>query len=106
MTNGYILAAILVTAAVTWALRGLPFVMLALLRNSSLLHYIGEAMPVGVMFVLAAYTLRNTETSLAAIGSVTIALAVTVGVHLWKGNSLLSIFAGTGVYVVLASTVL
>lgn len=106
MTNGYILAAILVTAAVTWVLRGLPFVMLAPLRNSSLLHYIGEAMPVGVMFVLAAYTLRNTETSLAAIGSVTIALAVTVGVHLWKGNSLLSIFAGTGVYVVLASTVL
>ncbi|MGO3042147.1 branched-chain amino acid transporter permease [Ancrocorticia populi] len=106
MTHGYVLAAILVTAAVTWALRALPFVMLAPLRNSAILRYIGDAMPVGVMFLLAAYTLRDTAVSWQAIGSVGLAVAVTVAMHLWKGNSLISIFAGTGVYVVLASTLL
>lgn len=33
------------------------------------------------------------------------ALAVTVGVHLWRRDALLSIFAGTAVHVALASTV-
>lgn len=106
MNPAYVLAAIFVTAGVTWALRALPFVMLAPLRNSAVLQYIGEAMPVGVMILLAAYTLRETEISIAAVGSVVVALAVTIAVHLWKRNSLISIFAGTGVYVVLASTIL
>ncbi|MGO1592112.1 MAG: branched-chain amino acid transporter permease [Ancrocorticia sp.] len=106
MTHGYVLAAILVTAGVTWALRALPFAILAPLRESNILRYISEAMPVGVMILLAAYTLRDTALNVAAISSAALAVGVTVGVHLWKGNSLISIFAGTGVYVVLASTLL
>jgi branched-subunit amino acid transport protein AzlD len=60
--------AILVTAAVTWAL---PF-----------------AAPV---------TESRAVAPLAA-------LAVTVGLHLWRRNALLSILAGTAVHVTLAGT--
>jgi branched-subunit amino acid transport protein AzlD len=35
-----------------------------------------------------------------------LALAVTIGLHLWRRNALVSILAGTTVHVVLASTLL
>jgi branched-subunit amino acid transport protein AzlD len=31
-----------------------------------------------------------------------VALAVTIGAHLWKGNPMLSIFGGTAVFMVLS----
>lgn len=102
----YILIAVLISASITWALRALPFAMLAPLRDSRLLAYLGDRMPVGIMFILAAYTLRNTEpTVLVSAGPAVLALAVTVGLQLWRGNMTLSIFAGTALYVAMASTI-
>ncbi|MGO3151050.1 MAG: branched-chain amino acid transporter permease [Galactobacter sp.] len=102
----YVLCGILVSAGITWALRAAPFAALAPLRKSKLLEYLGEHMPVGIMFILAFYTLKDTDvTSLGAAGPVCLALAVTVALHLWRGNMMLSIFGGTGVYVVLASVI-
>lgn len=45
--NGYVALLVLVSAAVTWALRALPFVALAPLRQSRLVTYLGVHVPVG-----------------------------------------------------------
>ncbi|MDI3405212.1 branched-chain amino acid transporter permease [Streptomyces cavernicola] len=101
----YLLAAVAVSAAVTWALRALPFAALAPLRASSTVQYLSTRMPAGIMVILLVYCLRDlllTETrALAPV----IALAVTVGLHLWRRNALLSILGGTAVHVALASLV-
>ncbi|MGH3354119.1 MAG: branched-chain amino acid transporter permease [Nocardioides sp.] len=100
----YVLSGVAVSAAVTWALRAAPFAMLAPLRHSALLAYIGERMPVGVMVILAAYTVRDTDpAALASIGPTVLALAVTIVLQLWRGAMTLSIFAGTAVYVAVTS---
>lgn len=102
----YVLSAVLVSAAVTWTLRAAPFAMLAPLRHSALLAYIGDRMPVGVMVILAAYTLRDTDpVVLASAGPAVLALAITIGLHLWRGSMTLSIFAGTAAYVLVTSVI-
>ena len=102
----YVLSAVLVSAAVTWALRAAPFAMLAPLRHNALLAYIGDRMPVGVMVILAAYTLRDTDpVVLTSGGPAALALAITIGLHLWRGSMTLSIFAGTAAYVLVTSVI-
>jgi branched-subunit amino acid transport protein AzlD len=102
----YVLSAVLVSAAVTWTLRAAPFAMLAPLRRSAPLAYIGDRMPVGVMVILAAYTLRDTDpVVLTSAGPAVLALAITIGLHLWRGSMTLSIFAGTAAYVLVTSVI-
>ncbi|MBB5159574.1 branched-subunit amino acid transport protein AzlD [Saccharopolyspora phatthalungensis] len=63
-------------------------------------------MPVGAMVILLVYCLRDLPlTGPHALAPVA-ALAATVGLHLWRWNALLSIFGGTTVHVLLASTLL
>lgn len=101
----YLLTGVLVAAAVTWALRAMPFLMLARLRDSAFLTYLGARMPVGIMVILTVYTLRSVDPGAAASAVPAVAaLAVTIGLHLWRRNATLSIFAGTAVSVLLAST--
>ncbi|MFE0459651.1 branched-chain amino acid transporter permease [Kitasatospora sp. NPDC058965] len=102
----YLFAAVAVSAAVTWALRALPFTALAPLRASRTVQYLGARMPAGVMVILLVYCLRDLPLgSPAHAAAPLIALAVTVGLHLWRRNALLSILTGTAVNVALASTV-
>lgn len=56
---GYIVAAVLISSGVTWALRAAPFAVLAPLRHSALLPYLNENMPVGIMTILVFYTVRH-----------------------------------------------
>ncbi len=102
--NGHIALLVAVGAAITWALRALPFAALTPLRHSPVVRYLSVHMPVGVMVILALYTLRDVPDaagrqqfwSLFAVGA-------TVGLHLWRARPLLSILVGTAVYVVLMS---
>ncbi|WP_214403039.1 branched-chain amino acid transporter permease [Pseudonocardia lacus] len=103
---GYLLAAVAVSAAITWTLRALPFALLAPLRRSPLVAHLGATTPVGVMAVLVAHTLRDVPLTAPSYGVPTaVALAVTVGLHLWRRDIVLSIVAGTAVHVVLLSGV-
>lgn len=100
----YLLAGVLISGAITWSLRAVPFVMIAPLRRSELIRYLGDRMPVGIMLILTIYTLRGISFGDLASGpSALVALAVTVGLQLWRRNMMLSIFAGTAVHVALAS---
>jgi branched-subunit amino acid transport protein AzlD len=102
----YLLAAVAVSAAVTWALRALPFAVLAPLRASRTVQYLSTRMPAGVMVILLVYCLRALPLSHPAHAIAPLAaLAVTLGLHLWRRSALLSILGGTLVNVVLATTV-
>ncbi|MFD5868947.1 branched-chain amino acid transporter permease [Corynebacterium sp. NPDC060344] len=123
--SGYVLVSLLVMGAVTVALRWAPFAFIRVLRGSELVRFLGVTMPVGVMVALVAYTLVDRMGLVgggdggghggaaveAAAGdpggwwAAPLALAVTVGLHLWRRNSALSILAGTAVYVVLVNVV-
>ncbi|WP_432161423.1 branched-chain amino acid transporter permease [Streptomyces sp. NRRL F-5630] len=100
----YLLLAVAVSAAVTWALRALPFTVLASLRASSTVRYLGARMPAGVMVILFVYCLRDLPLTEPRVTAPVAALAVTVGLHLWRRNALLSVLGGTVVSVTLAST--
>lgn len=102
----YLIAAVLVSTAVTWTLRALPFTAVAQLRDSRMVQYLGACMPAGVMVILLAYCLRNVRSADVAGLAPLIALAVTVGLHLWRRNAVVSITVGTLVQVVLTSAVL
>jgi branched-subunit amino acid transport protein AzlD len=101
----YLITAVAVSAAVTWGLRALPFTALAPLRASAAVGYLSARMPLGVMVILVAYTLRNLPLAdpVRALPDI-LALAITLGLHLWRRNAVLSILGGTASYVALAST--
>ncbi|MFF0463770.1 branched-chain amino acid transporter permease [Streptomyces mexicanus] len=102
--TGYTIAAVLVAATVTWALRALPFAVLSRLRESATVPYLSRRMPAGVMVILVAYCLRDLPVTETRAGAPLAALAVTTGLHLWRRNALLSILGGTATHVVLAGT--
>jgi branched-subunit amino acid transport protein AzlD len=104
--TSYLVAAVLVAAAVTWALRALPFAALNALRSSATVRELSARMPAGVMVILLCYCLRDLPvTHPARLLAPLVALAVTVGVHVWRRSALVSIVGGTLVYVVLANAV-
>ena len=100
----YLLAAVAVSAAVTWGLRALPFTALARLRASAAVGYLSARMPIGVMVILLAYTLRRVPLGepVQALPDI-LALTATVGLHLWRRNAVLSILGGTALSVALAT---
>jgi branched-subunit amino acid transport protein AzlD len=101
----YLLAVLGIVFAVTFGLRALPFAALTPLRNSALVRKLSLWMPVGILVILAASTLRGTLS--ADPGSVLPALAavaVTVAVHLLgRRRTLLSVGLGTAVFVLLVN---
>ncbi|QFR02309.1 branched-chain amino acid ABC transporter [Streptomyces phaeolivaceus] len=99
------MAAVTVSAAVTWALRALPFAALAPLRSSATVQYLSTRMPAGVMLILLVYCLRDLPLTETRALAPALALTVTAALHLWRRNALLSILGGTATHVVLMSTV-
>jgi branched-subunit amino acid transport protein AzlD len=93
-----------ISAAITWALRALPFAVLAPMRHSIVVRYLSLHMPLGVMVILAIYTMRDIPASGLVHGAAAaLALVVTVALHLWRRNALVSIVGGTLVNVLLVS---
>lgn len=94
-----ILLALLVIFAVTYSLRLAPFVLLRRLRDSDLLDRIARTMPLGVMAVLVVYTLSSVDLGAAPYGAPEAGgVAVTVALHVWRRNAMVSIVGGTAAY--------
>jgi branched-subunit amino acid transport protein AzlD len=97
----YLIAAVAVSAAVTWGLRALPFAALARLRDSAAVTYLSVVMPAGVMIILAAYCLRELpHADRTRVIATLLGVAVTATLHLWRRSALLSIVGGTTAYVI------
>ena len=107
MKTGCIVLAIAVSAAVTFALRALPF---AAFRGDrampAWLERLGRTLPSAIMAVLVVYCLKDMSfASPAGFLPYLIAGAVVAGLYLWKNNTLLSIVCGTVCYMLLVQLV-
>lgn len=95
----YLLAVIGVMAAATFLTRLAPFVALHHLRDHPVLLFLGRYMPPAVMTILVFYSLKDVEFASPSSGAGTLAaVAITVGMHLWRRHPLLSIATGTAAY--------
>ncbi len=125
LTPAQAIASIAVMAVVTFLTRFLPFLLFDRGEEPpKLVLYLGRVLPPAVIAMLIIYCLRNPALSVspdltatmsawwAAIVSFfvgwapqLIAGAVTVVLHVWKKNNLLSIFSGTILYMILVQCV-
>ena len=99
------LALILIMAALTAALRFLPFVMFSKGTPKTIV-YLGNLLPNAIMAMLVVYCLKNVS-FVASSHGIPEALGVflVAVLHKWKHNMLLSILGGTGAYMVLVQAV-
>ncbi|MDD6262129.1 MAG: branched-chain amino acid transporter permease [Clostridiales bacterium] len=91
----------------TMATRFLPFILFSENRPTpKYISYLGKALPAAVFGMLVVYCLKNVEIPGESHGiPELIAVAVTAALHFWKGKMLLSVAAGTVVYMLLVQFV-
>lgn len=94
---------ILLCALGTMLTRFLPFLVFSPKRPTpKYIQYLGKALPGAIFAMLVVYCLRNVNVLQFSYGlPELIAIAVTVGLHLWKRQMLISIAGGTVCYMLL-----
>ena len=99
---GYI---VLISGAITAMLRFLPFIAFGK-RKPEAVAYLGRVLPPAVMAVLVVYCLRsvNILTGTHGLPEGLACLAVVV-LHVWRRSTLLSITAGTALYMFLIQVI-
>ena len=101
----YLLAVMVVMAAMTFLTRVLPFVAFRKNSDHHVLEYLGRYMPPVIMTILVVYSLQGVEWSVPPYGVREFtAVGVTALVHWFRRNALLSIFSGTALYVFFVQT--
>lgn len=99
-------ALVAVVALVTIFLRFLPFLIFRNRTSPAFVTYLGKVLPFAIMGMLVVYCLRNISFSVIPFGiPEVISVALVVGLHVWKKNTLLSIISGTVCYMLLVQFV-
>ena len=103
----YSLVQVLIIALVTAALRFLPFLVFPDgKKRPRIITSLGTVLPYGVMAMLVIYCLKGVSLLAWPHGlPELLAILAVVGLHLWKKNTLLSIFGGTAIYMVLVQLI-
>ena len=90
-----------VMALVTMLLRFLPFIVFRK-KVPGYVVYLGEVLPPAIIGMLVIYCLKDVDLLSGSHGiPEMIAAACVVALQAWKRNSLLSILAGTALYMLL-----
>ena len=107
MTLTQRLVAIALCALATMLTRFLPFLLFSSRRPTpKYVRYLGRALPPAIFGMLVVYCLKNVSIVSGSHGlPELIAIAVTVGLHLWKRQTLLSIAGGTIAHMLLIQLV-
>ena len=107
MTLAQRLITIGLCALATVLTRFLPFWVFSAKRPAPpLIRYLGQALPGAIFGMLVVYCLKDVSVLSGAHGlPEALALGVTVGLHLWKKQMLLSIAGGTLCYMLLVQGV-
>lgn len=103
MTTGYLLGVLALAAGATWFTRALPFMLFGGKKGiPPLIGYLGKILPTAMMAVLVIYCLKGLPagTGSDAIFQLSSLLLVAL-LHFWKHNTVLSIFGGTALYMLL-----
>ena len=101
--TGDVYSAVLVAvmAIVTILLRFLPFFIFSK-ETPPYITYLGTVLPPAIIGMLVIYCLRETELTTAPFGiPELLAALIVVLMQVWKRNSVLSILAGTVIYMVI-----
>ncbi len=96
-----------VIAIGTALIRFLPFLLFPEgKKRPAFIDYLCRYLPAAIMGMLVVYCLKNVSLLSPPYGiPELIALAAVVLFHLWKRNSLISIFGGTALYMLLVQVV-
>ena len=107
MTDIHAILTIAVCAIVTAALRFLPFLIFGEDRKTPpVIAYLGQVLPFAIMGMLVVYCLKDVSFISAPFGiPEAIGCAAVALLHVWKRNTLLSIGAGTVIYMLLVQLV-
>ena len=91
----------------TMATRFLPFIIFSDKRPTpAYIEYLGKALPAAIFGMLVVYCLKNVSVFTGTHGlPELIAIAVTIGLHLWRKQMLLSIAGGTVCYMLLVQQI-
>lgn len=98
---------VVVVAAVTAALRFLPFLIFREGRTMpGWLSHLGQVLPCAIMGMLVVYCLKGVSLTAAPFGiPELLGCAAVALLHIWKRNTLLSIGVGTVFYMVLVQLI-
>ena len=98
---------IAIASVVTMLIRSLPFLVFGgNKKRPAVIDYLADVLPYAIMGMLVVYCLKSVSLVTAPHGlPELIACVAVVLLHLWKRNTLLSIIAGTAVYMVLMQVV-
>ena len=90
-----------VMAIVTMLLRFLPFLVFRK-EPPAYITYLGKVLPPAIIGMLVIYCLKDVSLTVRPFGAPELlSVACVAGVQAWKRNSLVSILAGTVVYMLL-----
>ena len=92
-------------AIVTILIRFLPFLVFRR-QTPKYISYLGRVLPSAIIGMLVIYCLKDIIPSVHPFGIPDlVAVACVAGVQVWKRNSLISILAGTLIYMILVQMV-
>ena len=92
---------VLCMALVTFLLRAAPFFIFRK-KVPAYITYLGKVLPPAIIGMLVVYCLKDVRVTAAPFGLPELLAAASVaGIQRWKRNSLASILAGTGIYMIL-----
>lgn len=100
MSVSYVLGVMVIMGVVTWGLRALPFVASRWLEGHPVVARVRQYLPTAVMALLLVHSVATGALAHAqwpvAEG---VSIAAVIALQWWLRHALLSIFAGTGLYV-------
>lgn len=106
MTDSHSALLIAVCAVITAALRFIPFLIFGKKKTPPFISYLGKVLPFAIMGMLVVFCLKGTSVTSFPYGIPELIGVLTVAVlHIWKRNTLLSIIAGTVIYILLINFV-
>ena len=107
VSSGTSFLIILAVALTTFATRVLPFLIFPKGKEiPEVVRYLGRVLTPAVIGMLVIYCLKNVSVLAAPFGLPEfIAVAAVIMLHVWKRNNLLSIGAGTALYMFLIQVV-
>lgn len=102
MSDFRVLILILVMAAVTVAIRFLPFILFKGKETPEYIGYLGKVLPYSIIAMLVVYCVKDVSVTNKPYGVPELLGVLIVAIlHIWRRNTLLSIVVGTVCYMLL-----
>lgn len=107
MTARQLIITVLVIMLATLITRFLPFIIFGKSKKTpEFIKYLGKTLPFAAVALLVVYCYKNLSfANISGFLPLLIAGVITAALHFWKENTLLSIGAGTVVYMILVQFV-